>query len=95
MKTKSKIIIIITCLLVEASLLVGMYCLGKYRRYEGTSKIGNEALDNISTDRTGLVTEDDKDGPPKDIRAARLINELALSYRYLSLSEPSQKNNNL
>ena len=55
----------------------------------------NEALNNISTDGTGLVTEDDKDGPPKDIRAARLINELALSYRYLSLSEPSQKNNNL
>lgn len=55
----------------------------------------NEALDNISIDGTGLESDYDKDGPPKDIRAARLINELALSYRYLSLSEPSQKNNNL
>lgn len=53
----------------------------------------NEALDNISIDGAGLETDDDKNGPPKDIRAARLINELALSYRYLSLSEPSQKNN--
>lgn len=55
----------------------------------------NEALNNISTDGAGLETDDDKNGPPKDIRVARLINELALSYRYLSLSEPSQKNNNL
>lgn len=55
----------------------------------------NEALNNISTDGTGLEADDDKNGPPKDIRVARLINELALSYRYLSLSEPSQKNNNL
>lgn len=55
----------------------------------------NEALDNISTDGTGLDADDDKNGPPKDIRAARLINELALSYRYLQLSDPSQKNSNL
>lgn len=55
----------------------------------------NEALDNISTDGTGLDADEDKNGPPKDIRAARLINELALSYRYLQLSEQSQKNNNL
>lgn len=47
----------------------------------------NEALDNISTDGSGLDDSDDRrDGPPKDIRAARLINELALSYRYLTFN---------
>ena len=55
----------------------------------------NEALDHISTDGDGLDADDNENGPPKDIRAARLINELALSYRYLQLSESSQKNSNL
>lgn len=55
----------------------------------------NEALDHISTDGDGLETGEERDGPPKDIRVARFISELALSYRYLKLSEPSQKNNNV
>lgn len=54
MKTKSKITIILTCLLVEAVLLTGVYCLGRYKRYEGTSKIGNESLDNISGAKTDV-----------------------------------------
>ena len=51
----------------------------------------NEALDHISTDGDGLEEDGERNGPPKDIRAARLINELALSYRYLQLSETNKR----
>lgn len=53
----------------------------------------NDSLDLINGDLND--DEDDKNGPPHDIRVARLINELSQSYAYLSKNVSSQKNNTL
>ena len=53
----------------------------------------NDSLDLINGD---VDTDDDKrDGPPHDIRVARVINELSQSYAFLAKNAQSQKNNTL
>lgn len=48
MSNKTKIIIIIVAIIVEIGLLVGSYFIGRYTRYNGSTDIGENALNQIS-----------------------------------------------
>lgn len=54
MSIKSKIIIIIVCIVVELGLLAGFWALGKNSRYKGTTDIGTEVVNNISDAKTDV-----------------------------------------
>ena len=54
MSIKSKIIIIIVCIVVELGLLAGFWALDKNSRYKGTTDIGTEVVNNISDAKTDV-----------------------------------------
>jgi hypothetical protein len=53
----------------------------------------NDSLDSINSDFDDK--DEDRDGPPHNLRVARVVNELSQSYAFLSKNAYSQKNNNL
>ena len=54
MSIKSKIIIVIVCIVVELGLLAGAWVIGKNSRYEGTTDIGTEVVNNIDDAKTDV-----------------------------------------
>lgn len=58
-------------------------------------RILNKIDDELDLITGNLEKGEDKDAPPMDIRAARVINELCQSYAYLSKNTGSQKNINV
>lgn len=54
MSIKSKIITVIVCIVVEFGLLAGAWAIGKNSRYEGTTDIGTEVVDNITDAKTDV-----------------------------------------
>lgn len=53
-------------------------------------RILNKINDELDAINGSLDSEGD--APPKDLRIARVVNELSQSYLYLSRKAPSQKN---
>lgn len=53
----------------------------------------NDSLDSINSDFDN--EDEDQDGPPHNLRVARVVNELSQSYAFLSKNAHSQKNNTL
>lgn len=54
MSIKSKIIIVLVCIVVELGLLAGAWVIGKNSRYKGTTDIGTEVLNNITDAKTDV-----------------------------------------
>ncbi len=54
MSTKSKIITVIVCIVVELGLLAGAWAIGKNSRYKGTTDIGTEVVNNITDAKTDV-----------------------------------------
>lgn len=54
MSIKSKIIIVIVCIVVELGLLAGAWAIGKNSRYNGTTDIGTKVVDNITDAKTDV-----------------------------------------
>ena len=54
MSIKSKIIIVIVCIVVGLGLLAGAWAIGKNSRYKGTTNIGTEVVNNITDAKTDV-----------------------------------------
>lgn len=89
MSIKSKIIIVIVCIVVELGLLAGAWAIGKNSRYEGTTDIGTEVVDNITDAKT------DVDGANTNVGISINLLDPAISANTLNIQiMESLKENN-
>ena len=89
MSTKSKIITVIVCIVVELGLLAGAWAIGKNSRYEGTTDIGTEVVDNITDAKT------DVDGANTNVGISINLLDPAISANTLNIQiMESLKENN-
>ena len=89
MSIKSKIIIVIVCIVVELGLLAGAWAIGKNSRYKGTTDIGTEVLNNITDAKT------DVEGANKNVGISINLLTPATSANALNIQiiESLKKNN--
>lgn len=89
MSIKSKINIVLVCIVVGLGLLAGAWAMGRYSRYEGTTDIGTEVVNNIADAKT------DVDGANTNVGISINLLDPTISANALNIQiiESLKKNN--